>query len=56
MVIDKDYDKIKSIENRCPYKLEPTEKEHIIEILEKYSYLSETSLAKLRRKLDIKNN
>ena len=56
MAINKDYGKIESIEDRCPDKLEPAEKDHIMETVEKYSYLSEVSLAKLRRKLDIKNN
>ena len=48
--------KIKGIENQCPDKLEPAERDHIVETLESHSYLPETSLKKLRETLGLKDD
>ena len=45
--------KIKEIKNNCPNKLEPAEKDHIVETIEEHSYLPETSLKKLRETLGL---
>ena len=48
--------KIRGIENNCPDKLEPAEKDHIVETIEEHSYLPETSLKKLRETLGLAND
>tara|TARA_R110002051_G_C8376700_1_gene444467 strand:+ start:240 stop:548 length:309 start_codon:yes stop_codon:yes gene_type:complete len=48
--------KIKGIKNQCPDKLEPAERDHIVETLEAHSYLPETSLKKLRETLGLKDD
>ena len=45
--------KIRGIENKCPDKLEPAERDHIVETIEEHSYLPETSLKKLRETLGL---
>ena len=50
-----DHGKIKGIENQCPDKLEPAEKEHILETLTQHSHLPESSLQRIRAKLRINN-
>jgi len=52
----KESGKIKGIENKCPDKLEPAEKEHIVETLKEHSYLPKSSIQKIREKLGITNN
>jgi len=48
--------KIRGIENQCPDKLEPAERDHIVETVEEHSYLPETSLKKLRETLGLEDD